>query len=204
MARVCGTGANRTILLAIVACGIFWTSIHAQTDSPSIIFQKEHIKVFVRAKSIRVDGLYTLVNPHPSPSRQALFYPFPVDSLHPREDYVLVRCRGRVIPTRNQKDGVVFGIVVPASGSLDVEVIYEQTCLDGSGCYILTSTAAWEAPLEHASFEIHVPDDIELDWMSYEADAVSREGRSRVYEFARDDFMPDRDLCLRWHVRESE
>lgn len=90
---------------------------------------------------------------------------------------------------------------MPAKGTLCVEVFYEQACLDGSGCYILTSTAEWEAPLEHARFEIHVPDDIALDWMAYEADAVSKRGRECVYEFARRDFMPDEDLCLRRHVR---
>jgi hypothetical protein len=163
-----------------------------------IRFQKEHITIFVHEKSIRVDGLYTFINPDPSPCRQALFYPIPTDSLHPAQDYVLVRAEGRVLATKPFANGVAFGVTVPASGQLTVEVIYEQSSRDRSGCYILTSTAEWEAPLEHASFEIRVPEGIDLDWMAYDADTVLSEGGERIYAFSRTEFMPEKDLCIRW------
>ena len=141
------------------------------------------------------------MNAEPAPRRETLFYPIPVDSLHPPQDYVLVRIGDGAVQTKPLGNGVVFAIDVPANGSLDVEVIYEQSCLDGSGCYILTSTAEWKAPLEHASFEIHVPDSIEIDWMAYDARAKNGGRKESVYEFIREDFMPEKDLCLRWHVR---
>jgi hypothetical protein len=191
-------------LFCVLACSGLLIGVYARSQTPAVVFEREHVRLFVSAKSLRVEGLYTFANAAPSECRQVLFYPFPVDSLHPREDYVLVRVHGQVIPTTSRENGVVFGIRVPANGTLPVEVVYEQTCLDGTGCYILTSTATWEAPLEHASFEVHVPDSIVLDSMTYEADRVSRRGSVRVYEFARDDFMPDEDLCLRWHVRRRE
>jgi hypothetical protein len=191
-------------LSRILAFGALLAGVCARAQIPTVVFEKEHIKIFVGSKSLRVEGLYTFSNPHASEIRQALFYPVPVDSLHPRQDYVLVRVHGEVIPTTNGENGVFFGIRVPAGGTLPVEVIYEQTSLDGTGCYILTSTAAWEAPLEHSSFEVHVPDSIALDWMAYEAGKVSRRDGERVYEFAEKDFMPDKDLCLRWHVRGRE
>jgi hypothetical protein len=201
MSKFWGRAVELKTLLRALGCSAVYIMICGQASKPTAVFQKEHIKVFVRAKSIRVEGLYTFANPGSTLCKQALFYPFPVDSLHPREDYVLVRSEGRVIPTKNAENGVVFGVIVPASGTLPVEVIYEQACLDGSGCYILKSTAAWERPLEHASFEIHVPDELELDWMAYEAGTMSNGKHERIYGFARDDFMPDKDLCMRWHVR---
>jgi hypothetical protein len=198
MIRRQGTVGTKAIL-SLLLCA----ALAAGYESPStgIRFQKEHIKVFVGSKSIRVQGLYTFVNPDPAPRREALFYPIPVDSLHPPQDYVLVRIGNRSIPTKNMEGGVGFGVEVPGSGSLAVEVIYEQTCLDRSGCYILTSTAEWKAPLEHASFEIHVPDSIEIEWMAYDAGAKDAGRKERVYAFSRDDFMPEKDLCLRWRVR---
>jgi hypothetical protein len=190
-----------TAFLWLLLCAAPAIPAGSETPSQGIRFQKERIQVFVRAKSIRVQGLYTFVNPEPSPRRETLFYPIPVDSLHPPQDYVLVRVANGTVTTKPLGNGVVFAIDVPADGSLDVEVIYEQTCLDGSGCYILTSTAEWKAPLEHASFEIHVPDSIEIGWMAYDVRAKDGGRKERVYAFSRDDFMPEKDLCLRWHVR---
>jgi hypothetical protein len=173
----------------------------SEPSGEGLRFRSEHIQVFVRAKSIRVQGLYTFVNAEPAPRRETLFYPIPVDSLHPPQDYVLVRIGDGAVRTKPLGNGVVFAVDVPANGSLDVEVIYEQTCLDGSGCYILTTTAEWKEPLEHASFEIHVPDSIEIDWMAYDADSERAGRKGRVYAFSREDFMPEKDLCLRWRVR---
>jgi len=172
----------------------------SEPSGEGLRFRSEHIQVFVRPKSIRVQGLYTFVNAEPAPRRETLFYPIPVDSLHPPQDYVLVRIGDGAVQTKPMGNGVVFAVDVPANGSLAVEVIYEQTCLDASGCYILTSTAEWKEPLEHASFEIHVPDSIEVDWMAYDARAKKTARGERVYAFSRDDFMPEKDLCLRWHV----
>lgn len=187
----------------LLLCAALALPAGSEPTREGIRFQKEHIRVFVRPKSIRVQGLYTFVNPEPSPRRENLFYPIPVDSLHPPQDYVLVRVGERTVQNKPAGNGVVFAIDVPANGSLAVEVIYEQTCLDGSGCYILTTTAEWKEPLEHASFEIHVPDSIEIDWMAYDARAKGGGRKEKVYAFSRDDFMPEKDLCLRWHVRKG-
>jgi hypothetical protein len=190
-------------LAGLLLCTVL--ALPSVSDPPAggIRFQKEHIQVFVRPKSIRVQGFYTFVNPEPFPRRETLFYPIPVDSLHPPQDYVLVRVANGALPTKPMGNGVVFAIEVPASGSLDVEVIYEQTSLDGSGCYILTSTAEWKEPLERASFDIHVPDSIEIDWMAYDARAKKTPRGERVYAFSKEHFMPEKDLCLRWRVRKS-
>ncbi len=187
----------------LLLCAALALPAASEPTREGIRFQKEHIQVFLRAKSIRVRGLYTFLNLEPAPRRETLFYPIPVDSLHPPQDYVLVRIGDGAVQTKPLGNGVVFAIDVPANGSLAVEVIYEQSCLDGSGCYILTTTAEWKEPLEHASFEIHVPDSIEIDWMAYDAGENNSSRKERVYAFSRDDFMPEKDLCLRWHVRKG-
>jgi hypothetical protein len=175
--------------------------VHGSVHAGDIAFTREHIKVFVRSDKIRVEGTYTFSNPDSFPRRHGLFYPFPIDSLHPTVDSITVRSGDDTVPFSRGGNGISFVIAVPGNGSVSYDVSYEQACLDGSGCYILTSTAAWNTPLEHAGFEIYVPDTLQLDWVSYEIDDISEENAFRVHVFSRVDFMPDEDLCLRWHVR---
>jgi hypothetical protein len=167
---------------------------------PPIRFRSERIKLFVQEYTLRVEGTYDFANPDSIPHEQALYYPFPLDDLHPRVTEIVVRSGDSTIPTRRGEDGVGFAVSIPAGDSVAVSVSYEQLCLDNSGCYILTTTARWKAPLERADFEIHVPNGIGLEWVAYEADTVVARKGSRVYEFSRRDFQPDRDLCLRWRT----
>ncbi len=166
-----------------------------------IVFAREHIKVFVKTAGIRVEGSYTFANPDTTPLQQWLFYPVPVDSLHRAAEGIEIRSSGTEVPFHAKANGLYFCVSLPERGSVVVDVCYEQTCLDSSACYILTSTARWDAPLEHASFEVHVPDAIHLEWMAYDAETVTASNGSTIYRFGRDDFMPEKDLCLRWQIR---
>ncbi len=188
-------------LLAAGACAALLSSARSDVVRGGIVFSREHIKIFVRTSGIRVDGSYTFANPDTLPYQQWLFYPFPVDSLHPTVDKIEVRSSGAEVPFHSKANGVFFYVSLPERGSVVIDVCYEQTCLESSGCYILTTTARWNAPLEHASFEVHVPDTILLDWMAYDAEFVTTSNGTTIYRFARNDFMPKSDLCLRWHAR---
>jgi hypothetical protein len=90
---------------------------------------------------------------------------------------------------------------MPASGGATVKVVYEQPTLDGSGCYILTTTGEWKRPLARADFEVLVPPAIELESMSYDAERVVDTPQGRAHRFGRENFMPKKDLCVRWKVR---
>jgi hypothetical protein len=193
--------ARKNLLVAVAGCAALLTAARSDPARGEIVFSREHIKVFVRTAEIRVEGSYAFANPDTTPLQQWLFYPFPVDSLHATVESVEVRSSGKDVPFHPRANGVYFCVSLPERGSVVVDVCYEQKCLDSSGCYILKSTARWNAPLEHASFEVHVPNTIELDWMAYEAETVATANGSTVYRFSRDDFMPEKDLCLRWHVR---
>jgi hypothetical protein len=92
----------------------------------------------------------------------------------------------------------VFSVEIEAEGAAGIHVIYRQACPDRSGCYILTTTAAWERPLESADFIITLAEGLDLEWTAYEVFPVDEEDGRRRYEFSREDFMPERDLCLRW------
>lgn len=169
----------------------------AQT-AKHVEFSRELIRVAVETGGITVDASYVFTNDGPAPQRQALFYPFPVDSLHPYPDEVDVTCDGREVGFERQGSGVVISIDVPAHGEAVMGVTYHQPSDDGSGCYILTTTAAWESPLEVARFEITVPDDLELVEVSYLVDEVVASGHAHIHVIDREDFLPDHDLCFSW------
>jgi hypothetical protein len=177
---------------------------YGQQGKTAVAFTKEQVKILVGPGRICVEGTYWFSNHSDSPARQRLFYPFPMDSLHLRPEGIVVWLGEDAVPFRQMEDGVRFMVEVPAQGSTPIVVYYEQPCLERSGCYILESTVMWDVPLEHASFEIQVPDTLVLDWVSYRIDRVRKDGGLEIHEFSKDHFMPDKDLCLRWHVRPRE
>jgi hypothetical protein len=161
-------------------------------------FSREHIRIAVDPEGIRVDASYVFTNDSAVTQRQALFYPFPVDSLHPYPGEIAVTSDGREIDFQQQGDGVVITIDVPPKGQSVMAVLYRQSSGDRSGCYILTTTSAWESPLQVARFEIAVPDSLELTHVSYPVDDVIAADGAHVHVIDREEFLPDRDLCFAW------
>ncbi len=194
----------RTVFRSTVGLCILGVPAHGQPPGPAVVFEREHIRLAVSAAGVRVEGLYIFVNNSSTAHHQGLFYPFPIDSLHPEVGNIMVMVEGDTVAFRRVGDGIGFFVDVPARATSSVTVSYEQAGLDSSACYILTSTTAWNRPLERAAFEIHVPGHLELEWASYDMDLVSDDRGVRIYEFVREEFMPDRDLCLRWRSRQPE
>jgi hypothetical protein len=185
-----------------VAVGLLLSTCPAPSRSQQPVeFARERIAIFVDGGGIAVDGVYVLRNPTPRDRVQALFYPFPVDSTHPFPDSISVWQKQEPVPFERSGDGVVFSIEVAAGKSAGFRVVYEQKCLDNTGCYILTTTTIWNRPLEWADFEITFADGVELEWAAYELTPLGNQKGVRTYEFSREDFMPEKDLCLRWKAR---
>jgi len=162
-----------------------------------VTFDRETIRILVAGETVRVTGTYVFTNRSPTARVQDLYYPFPVDSMHPFPHDIAVHAADSV-SFRTVESGILFSIDVPPDGEATVDVIYEQRCLDNTACYILTSTAAWQRPLEAADFEITVPDSLNLAWTAYRVDRVDVVAGARIHRIARTHFMPEKDLCLRW------
>jgi hypothetical protein len=176
---------------------LIWTPASTQP----VAFIREHVSVSVSCESIVVDGIYLLRNTASSNRIQPLAYPFPVDSTHLFPDSISVTYRQRPVDYAVKEDRITFSVEIPAGEQAGFRVTYRQACLDNSACYILTSTSAWGQPLKSADFTIVVAEDLVLDWISYEVEENKNE--AGTYTFGRDDFSPDRDLCLRWRSRNS-
>jgi hypothetical protein len=186
-------------------CLLLWMSLLCAAEGTpaksKVVFKAETVKVFIANSSVRVEGTYIFTGSSSSSLVAGLFYPFPIDSTHTFPDSIMVSSNGHTLPFRTVENGIFFSIRLSADHLTTVEVNYDQPCLDNTACYILTTTEAWTNPLESANFEIHVPSDLNLIWIAYEVDEVAEENDMVVHRFARSDFMPDKDLCLRWHTR---
>jgi hypothetical protein len=169
-----------------------------------LVFHDEVVRVSLLEGRIRVVGVYSFRNPNASAVRQPMFYPFPVDSLHVYPDRVEVTDTSfnvGPIPFVVRASGISFEVDAPAKGTATVEVVYEQECPRNEACYILTTTAAWDRPLAHAAFEITLTEDAELLWSAYDVGEAQVIDGKPTYVFEHTDFMPTKDLCLKWRVR---
>jgi hypothetical protein len=171
------------------------------SDPHPVIFEREVIEVTLGVGRIRVAGTYHFRNNSDSPLIQGLYYPVPVDSTHPFPDRIVVTVGADTLDYQTSPAAVMFRVLLPAGGPVVVRVCYEQACPSSDACYILTTTAAWNRPLNRADFFIRVPDDLILEWAAYDIDEVTYGEGVSIHQFSRMDFMPDRDLCLRWRVR---
>jgi len=189
---------------AVLAAGLVAaaSALYAQGRT-QVVFEREVIRIFVDEANITVKGNYFFKNKYHQPTSQRLFYPFPVDSLHPSPHSVTVHAEGKPVSFRDTGAGVTFSVTAPGSGSVMVTVVYEQKCLDNTGCYILTSTSKWEQPLKEADFEVYVPEHIELTSMAYEAESIQKEKNSVVHTLHKENFLPEKDLCLAWRLKAS-
>jgi len=193
--------ATATALLAAVTA--LPSVAHSQARE-SVLFQTEKITIAVTTDTISVQGQYTFANTSSFPRFVTLFYPFAVDSLHPFPSHISVTSGTNGIPFKIGPNGIYFAVRLPSDGSARVDVSYDQPCLVPNACYILRTTAYWQAPLDEARFEIRITPGIELKSMSYLADEVLADGDTFVCKLTRKKFMPVTDLCVEWETKKRD
>jgi hypothetical protein len=193
-----------TVSITVLAVVTVLSNVAYTQPRQSILFQKERVIISITTGRVLIQGEYTFANMSSLPRSVRLFYPFPVDSLHPFPPNISVSSGDKRIPFRTAGDGIYFAVKLLAQSSANIDISYEQRCLIPNACYILKSTAYWQTPLEEADFEIRIPTGIELKSMSYAADEVLKNGDTLVCSFTRKNFMPVRDLCLEWDNKKRD
>lgn len=187
-----------TLLLG-TALGTTRSTLSPDTSQPTS-FRREVIRVEPLPGSLLVTGIYYFVNESAHDVTPVIFYPFPTDSRHPFPGRITVLTASDTLSWSRSENGVHFNVAISEGSETVFTVIYEQKCLDNSGCYILTTTRAWNRPLVRAEFEIVLADSLRLQWMSYTPDDTLLTERGRVLRFTRTSFLPEKDLCLRWRI----
>jgi len=166
-------------------------------------FHSEVIQLFIQPGQLTVDGLYRFVGrAGRSGIPVGLFYPYPRDSLlgaaH-TELLAVLAPNGDWMPLAFEElpDGRGVRWRIPFAGDTTlVRTVYRQTLLASYARYIVTSTAAWGRPLEHARFEVCLPDSARAPEFSYPFQRAISGAPCYVYE-ARS-FLPADDIVVTW------
>jgi hypothetical protein len=144
---------------------------------------------------METDAVYHFVNVGEKDINTPLFYPFPentmelIDSIEVKNEKT-----GEAVPYREGKSGIFFNIEVKAYGQAAYRVFFRQKLAKKKFTYILTSTEAWNRPLEFANFELKAPLEINVDSMSYQPDTTFTNKDLQYFFWKKEDFMPDRDF----------
>jgi hypothetical protein len=169
----------------------------------NVLFIKETIAVSVLVPDtveVRGDYFFTAADSSLAAALTSLFYPFPVDSSGEYPCFIEVKNArsGKAIEFGRQEQGIMFPVEARAGDTTAVTIVYKQRVKKNSGRYILTTTGTWGRPLVDSRYSVSVPNNVTLNYMSYECDSVASAGDRLIYQFFKKKFMPDRDLAFMW------
>jgi len=168
--------------------------------SQNLQFYREDIVFTLHENHMETDAVYHFVNVGEKEIKTPLFYPFPENTMELIDFIEVKNDRTReAIPHRPGKSGIFFNIEVKAYGQASYRVFYRQKLVEKKFTYILTSTEAWNRPLEFANFKLQVPLEAKVDSMSYQPDTNFTSKDLQYFFWKKEDFMPDTDFSVLFH-----
>jgi len=168
-----------------------------KVNAQNISFYKEHITFKIENGYFHVNGTYYLKNNQNASNQIALFYPFPVDTLYSKADSLTIYCMEKNQEITDYKlgdRGVLFTCEVDSVVTLLIS--YQQKLNCNEARYLLTTTKQWMKPLEEATFELIVPDEIQITSFSYPPDRSLKIGNEMLYYWQKENFMPEEDMIF--------
>lgn len=196
------------LLLASVPTG----AVDHAGERPRATFVSEDVVITVEPDSLRVEGRYIL-ELGDGTATTTLFYPFPHDAdLGGALPVTLERrsleqpgspARAPGIwtpaPWRLPPNGSgMFWLLDAAPGArLEVRCVYRQARHADYARYIVTTVHNWGRPLVRATFAVALPATADAPEFSFPFAPGECDGRP-CWKYAADDFLPDRDIVVRW------
>ncbi len=157
----------------------------------------------IQGDEVEVQGTYEFRIAEGAPDSATLFYPYPREERLGRARTVRVEARSgeesfrEVAFTERRPAGVSWVVPLGPGDRVTVRGVYRQELKARYARYIVTTTANWGRPLERARFEIHLPEGAVPAGFSF---PFTRDPRSpgNVWVYEARDFMPTRDVTVRW------
>ncbi len=170
------------------------------STTQNLQFFGEKLDFNMSTNEFTVDGLYYFRNTTPDTIRQYMLYPFPQnpelgDIISIKGHSIYPEMKGSVIINFDQK-AARFRLMIYPYDTAVVKIIYKQTITTNKAEYILTSTKAWNRPLEQADFTLSIPFDSRVDSLSYDADSLILSEDHILYKWYFRDFMPPKNFFV--------
>ncbi len=170
---------------------------------PRVTFAGEKIIMDIEDGRVTVTGHYYFRRNDPEKVSIPLIYPFPVNGNMSFPDTVEVFQGDRLSPVEyreNIQSGAIY-FKVNVEMESEFTVRYSQELHAPEAVYILETTKAWGRPLLWAEFVFSLPAHLRMTECSYTPDSSTSEDNRTVYRITRKNFMPDRNLTVRWTER---
>ncbi len=182
---------------------IFVCIVSFQLQSQTIDFFREDLRFRLVENHFEVEGDYYFRNNSSKPLNLKLKYPFPVDSLFGKIDFV--KCTdlsdsSNCIQSVKQ-DYLLFTVSMPANEISVYRIAYSQQLRGNMAMYILTTTQQWGEAFEQATYELIV-ENIQIDSLSYIPDKTEVFTDSTMFYWGKKNFMPDRNFEVFFHNNE--
>ena len=183
---------------------VFWGgilhSLPKQQFTGALTFEKEKIRLIIHDGECQLIGDYYLKNNSSKRRKQIIYYPIIKRENLPFPHYF------RVISLLNNKNidftiyskGITFLVDIPPYSVRTYRVEYRQKTPADEMEYILTTTALWGQPLKSADFEIMIPEHFSLDSLSFNTIKKSRKKDKIIYYIHKKDFLPQKNLFIKW------
>ena len=182
--------------LVFIVLGLSAVTIMVQPLS----FARERIEISVINNLSWVKGTYHFVNHGPLDVRRSISYPFSFAHHQSKPLSISIRDLNDqiLIPFTKLSESVLFSLEIPGNREKIFQVVYCQAVPDSTFEYILTTTQVWHKPLEHAEYVVTLHDGYQLKSISLPYDYKNMRGDSTTYYITRENFMPEKNLTLRW------
>lgn len=167
----------------------------------NIQFYREDLQFTLTKEHITVEGYYYFCNTSGGNGRFILFYPFPEDKKYGTVDSVEVLAMPELkeIHFNRSGNGITFPVQVDPYNAKKIRVKYRQKISGHKAEYILMTTQQWKRPLELAHYTLIVPNEIQVDSLSFSPDTTFVKNNSTLYTWYKRDFLPDRNMKFFFH-----
>ncbi|MBN1186912.1 MAG: hypothetical protein JXB49_31840 [Bacteroidales bacterium] len=172
--------------------------------SQGLEFYKEDLVFEVIKSNFVVEGAYYFCNTSADAVKQLIWYPFPEDSMLFGEiDSVSIFSGNVPVSFYTRKmSGVGFSIEIKPFESKCYNIYYSQQILGNKAEYILLTTQSWGKPLKSAKYKVLLPEDLQLDSLSYPYDTSYIHKNKQVFYWEQSDFLPDKNIIVEFHQTE--
>lgn len=156
-------------------------------DTRYIKFVSEELSIDLYQNSAQTTGIYNFENNSRFSVPLTLSYPFPEESFAVKT----VTFNGERQSYIEKDNELLIQARFPGNSISTLKVVYEEN-IKGKYEYILSSTRSWKNPIEKATFNIYLHDDLDIMSSNYELTQVDPE----VYSMNKEDFWPEGNLML--------
>lgn len=172
--------------------------INPVSKSQDLEFYGEKLTFEISDNMFFIDGTYYLCNVGDKEIKQLLYYPLPIDSQYYGDvsNIGISKDDSLLSIIRRDKGGIYFGVKIKPYKTAEYKISYNQRLLKNRAEYILETTKRWRKPFETADYKLIIPENLVIEYISYEPDSVLTEDSKLIYLWHKKDFMPDKNMII--------